>query len=67
MAYNNRQYTLIPIGKAVYCLFVLRLTPNEVSTCVERRTLSHRTMHVLTSNDARRIIHRLISENYILY
>ena len=39
---------LIPIGKAVYCLFVFCLTPNGVNTCVERCECVQRSMHVLT-------------------
>ena len=59
MAYNNRQYTLIPIGKAVYCLFVFCLTPNGVNTCVERCECVQRSMHVLTPFGARHIIYLL--------
>lgn len=44
---------LIPIGKAVYCLFVFALTPNGVNTCIERCECVRRSMHVLTPFGAR--------------
>lgn len=50
---------LIPIGKAVYCLFVFCLTPNGVNTCIERCECVRRSMHVLTPFGARHIIYLL--------
>lgn len=52
---------LIPIGKAVYCLFFFALTPNGVNTCIERCECVRRSMHVLTPFGARHIIYSLCS------
>lgn len=65
MSYNNRQYTLIPIGKAVYCLFVFCLTPNGVNTCIERCECVRRSMHVLTPFGARAYTVRCTAYNIL--
>ena len=56
---------LIPIGKAVYCLFVFCLTPNGVNTCVERCECVQRSMHVLTPFGARAYTVRCTAYNIL--